>query len=102
MKIIGNESMSISPLHPVCSARKPILASTQIAQVVSPYTKARGKYVATEQHALSQFLAQLLRPRLIGEDEVDGEDNRVVILLQTCHERKTWIKAIPPLYNHRN
>lgn len=37
--------------------------------------------MATEQHARSQFFAQLLFPLLIDEGEVEGDESRLIILL---------------------
>lgn len=36
--------------------------------------------MATEQHARSHFFAQFLRPRFIGEGEIEGDDSGLVIL----------------------
>ena len=64
-------------VHLVESSRKPISASTQMAQVVNPYTNARGEYVATEQQPLSHFLAQLLL--FIESEEGEGDEERLII-----------------------
>lgn len=62
------------------SARIPIPATTQTAHVVSPYTKASGKCVATEQHARSTFRAHPFRRLLLMDcDDEDGEGDRGVI-----------------------
>ena len=53
------ESVEVETLR--VSTRKAKFARTHAAQVVTPYTKARGKYVTVEQHALSHFLAQVFR-----------------------------------------
>ena len=61
--------------------------STHIAQVVKPYTNASGKYVATAQHALSHFLAQLLR--FMGLEEGEDEEGRLIVVSEdvsyACH-----------------
>lgn len=50
----------------------PILASTDTAHVVKPYTKARGKYVATRQQPRSTLRANG-RTRRLKADGGDGE-----------------------------
>lgn len=64
--------------------------STQTAHVVNPYTKANGKYIATEQQHCSHLLAHFLGRRLEGPGEVDEERERDITLLskpEDCHEK---------------
>ena len=48
------------------SLRRPMLPSTHAAQVVRLYTNARGKYVATVQHARSHLRAHVFSRRREG------------------------------------
>lgn len=67
-------------------ATNPIRDSTQTAQVVKPYTKANGKYVATEQQHCSHLLTHFLGRRLEGPGEVDEERERDIALLSIPRE----------------
>ena len=48
--------------------------------------KPSGKYVTTEQHARSHFLAQLFRRRFMGEGEEGVDDGAVILSGYICKE----------------
>lgn len=62
----------------------PMLASTDTAHVVRPYTKASGKYVATRQHPRSTLRAhgRTLRLNAVGGGE-GVEDRELGIATKT-------------------
>lgn len=69
----AEECKKYIPVQALGVGNKPIPASTQTAQVVKQYTKARGKYVTTLQQYRSHFLAQGFRRTFIGGG--DGDDD---------------------------
>jgi hypothetical protein len=70
-------------LFPDEGDRSPIPASTYTAHVVTLYTNASGKYVATAQQPRSHFLAQdfvRLRKGVGGGEGDDDEDLGIFLL----------------------
>jgi hypothetical protein len=65
--------------------RKPIVDSTQTAQVVMLYTKKRGKYVTPKQQYRSHFLANF-RGILLGDCGGPGGKRVAMIAQQAMSE----------------
>lgn len=70
-----------TPSQWLLEGRKPIPASTQTAQVVKPYTNARGKYEATATHVRSTVRA---KDRALRLGEEIGEPGDAIYLLYSA------------------
>jgi hypothetical protein len=86
--IRSKQNYANAPIHDPFVGRKPMVASTQTAQLVRLYTKTRGKYVAPRQQYLSHFLAQRRGGILVGDLEgLDRGVASVAITIQEQHSR---------------